>query len=276
LSDFNAEVEAGERFQFGENWGRFLSTLNDERINEAELSLKTMLNVDNLSGKKFLDIGSGSGLFSLAARRLGATVHSLDYDPQSVACTRTLKDQYFTDDNGWVIEQGSALDSEHIKQLGEFDIVYSWGVLHHTGDMWNALENATYPVVENGRLFVSIYNDQGWVSRWWKRVKKLYCSNKAGRYLVTGFYFTYWFIGGLVYDILKLNNPMKRYTDYYKERGMSRTHDWIDWLGGNPFEVAKPEEIFDFFKQRGFVLEKMKTCAGGLGCNEFIFDRKPK
>ena len=92
------EVARGERFEFGKNWGRFLAVLNDERISEAEASLKSMLKVEGLTGKSFLDIGSGSGLFSLAARRLGARVHSFDYDPQSVACTAELKRRYFEGD----------------------------------------------------------------------------------------------------------------------------------------------------------------------------------
>src|ERR1043165_6266518 len=123
-------AETKSRFQFGENWWRFLSVLNDERIAEAEKSLGEMLGVESLRGKSFLDIGSGSGLFSLAARRLGARVRSFDYDPQSVACAQELKRRYFADDADWMIEQGSVLDPDYIRRLGQFDIVYSWGVLH--------------------------------------------------------------------------------------------------------------------------------------------------
>ncbi len=136
VNTFEQEIKQGERFQFGENWQRFLLVLNDERITEAEKSLKQMLEVEDLQGKSFLDIGSGSGLFSLVARRLGAKVHSFDYDPKSVACTQELKRRYFPDDSSWRIEQGSVLNVNYLKSLGHFDIVYSWGVLHHTGDMW--------------------------------------------------------------------------------------------------------------------------------------------
>src|SRR5437667_10895072 len=127
------EIGRGERFEFGKNWSRFLALLDDVRIVRAEESLKQMLEVDNFEGQSFLDIGSGSGLFSLAARRLGARVHSLDYDPQSVVCTAELKQRYYPGDLEWVVEQGSALDADYLRSLGEFDIVYSWGVLHHTG-----------------------------------------------------------------------------------------------------------------------------------------------
>ena len=139
----------GERFEFGANWIQFLNVLNDERINLAEQSLLNMLGVSNLKGKRFLDISSGSGLFSLAARRLGATVHSFDYDPQSVACTVELKRRYYLNDPDWTVEQGSALDKDYLQTLRQWDIVYSWGVLHHTGAMWKALENVV-PLVRGG------------------------------------------------------------------------------------------------------------------------------
>ena len=133
------EVSSGQRFEFGRNWARFLETLNDERISRAEESLKTMLDMHDLTGLDFLDAGSGSGLFSLAARRLGARVYSFDYDPNSVNCTAELRRRYFKDDTLWRVEAGSVLDADYLARLGRFDIVYSWGVLHHTGAMWPAL-----------------------------------------------------------------------------------------------------------------------------------------
>lgn len=268
------EVMKGERFEFGANWARFLSVLDDERIEEAKRSLKTMLGVESLSGLTFLDIGSGSGLFSLAARMLGAKVHSFDYDPQSFACTVEMKRRYFADDNSWVVEQGSVLDKEYMARLGQFDVVYSWGVLHHTGSMWEALTNVSPLVKNGGKLFIAIYNDQGRASRWWKHVKNIYCSGLLGRFLVKSFYYPYFIFGGLALDLLERRNPVARYSEYKKRRGMSRLHDWVDWLGGNPFEVAKPEEIYDFYAAKNFHLCKLKTCAGGLGCNEFVFERK--
>ncbi|AFZ14317.1 Methyltransferase type 12 [Crinalium epipsammum PCC 9333] len=270
-STFEQEVKHGDRFRFGENWQRFLSVLNDERIGEAEKSLKQMLEIEDLHGKSFIDIGSGSGLFSLAARRLGAKVHSFDYDTQSVACTQELKQRYFPDDSNWTIEQGSALDTDYVKSLGQFDIVYSWGVLHHTGAMWKALENASLLVANKGLLFIAIYNDQGGKSKRWLRVKELYCSGIFGKTVVSSLFIPYWILGGLAVDVLKGKNPVTRYSEYKKSRGMSRVHDWFDWLGGLPFEVAKPEEIFNFYHVRRLELKKMTTCGGRLGCNQFVF-----
>ena len=136
------EIRSGERFGFGANWTRFLTVLDEARICDAENSLRRMLGVQTLRGRRFLDIGCGSGLFSLAARRLGAQVHSFDFDLQSVACAQELKRRYFPSDEMWQVEQGSILDRQFIDRLGFFDVVYSWGVLHHTGSMWVAIENA--------------------------------------------------------------------------------------------------------------------------------------
>jgi 2-polyprenyl-3-methyl-5-hydroxy-6-metoxy-1,4-benzoquinol methylase len=276
MSSHAIEIAHGARFEFGKNWSRFLVDLNERRIARAEESLQEMLEITDLRGKTFLDIGSGSGLFSLAARRLGARVHSFDYDPHSVACARVLRSRYFADDQEWTIEEGSALDEGYIKSLGTFDLVYSWGVLHHTGEMWRALENAQLPVKAGGKLFIAIYNDQGSKSRRWKWIKKTY--NEAPRFLKIPFALAVMapeemkaMLRSLV--LLKPSEYLHRWTRYDTNRGMSRWRDIIDWVGGYPYEVAKPEELFDFYRERGFTLTKMKCGGVGLGCNEFVFVR---
>ena len=190
-----AEVAQGQRFEFGKNWTWFLTTLTDAKVEQAVHSLQDMLGASDLKRTRFLDIGSGSGLFSLAARRLGARVHSLDYDPHSVACTRELRRRYFPEDPEWIVESGSALDEAYIRSLGAFDVVYSWGVLHHTGQMWTALANAAIPVAAGGKLFIAIYNDQGTPSRRWTKVKRTYNAlPKPLRFLVVwpSFCSLYW------------------------------------------------------------------------------------
>jgi 2-polyprenyl-6-hydroxyphenyl methylase/3-demethylubiquinone-9 3-methyltransferase len=165
----------GQHFEFGKNWQRFLKVLDEERIQEAEASLRKMLQVDNLLGKSFLDVGSGSGLFSLAAIRIGAkSVHSFDFDAKSVACTKELKHRFFSEADQWTIERGDVLDKNYLARLGAHDIVYSWGVLHHTGSLWQAIENVLMLVADEGKLFIAIYNDGGRKSRQWQRLKYLY------------------------------------------------------------------------------------------------------
>lgn len=267
------EVRTGERFEFGKNWTRFLEKLTAEQIAVAEQSLKKMCRVESLQGRSFLDIGSGSGLFSLAARRLGARVHSFDYDPYSVACGKELRRRYFPDDERWTIEEGSALNPAYLSKLGCFDIVYSWGVLHHTGAMWQALGNIAGCVAESGLLFISIYNDQGMSSRIWTAVKRTYNRTpRPLRFLISWPVFARMF---LIKDFILLR-PFHSIRTYGKDsRGMTAWRDVVDWVGGYPFEVARPEEIFDFCTQRGFQLRKLQTCYGSHGCNQYVFQRLP-
>jgi 2-polyprenyl-6-hydroxyphenyl methylase/3-demethylubiquinone-9 3-methyltransferase len=266
-----------KRFAFGANWLRFLQVIDEKRINEAEESLVGMLgDVSAIAGRRFLDIGSGSGLFSLAAARLGAAqVHSIDYDAQSVACTEELRRRFAPPGAAWSIERGDILDREHVARLGRWDVVYSWGVLHHTSRMWDAIGNAADLVADDGLLFIAIYNDQGWVSRFWTGVKRWYNGGLLGRVAVTSFFVPYWVVRGLLADAMRFRNPLHRYREYHSARGMSLFHDAIDWIGGFPFEVAKPEVVFRFLRERGFELRNLSTCGGGLGCNEFLFRRLP-
>ncbi|MCP4657362.1 MAG: class I SAM-dependent methyltransferase, partial [bacterium] len=202
------------------------------------------------------------------------TVRSFDDDPQSVACTRELKRRYCDNDARWTITKGSVLDEDFIATSGEFDIVYAWGVLHHTGQMWKALEIAAAPVGEDGCLFLMIYLDRGWLSVFWRAVKRFYCAGPLARAIVLALFIPYFMASGLVADILRLRNPVKRYTEYKKRRGMSRFHDWIDWLGGYPYEVAKPEEVIGFYKRRGLELVKHPGMERGYG--EYLFKRRAR
>ena len=271
---FEKEIKDGERFSFGKNWKNFLSSLNEQRIQEAEKSLRIMLDVEDLNGKSFVDIGCGSGLFSLAAKRLGATVHSFDYDENSVNCAKFLKKNYFPDDKNWKIECGSALDEQYLQSLGQFDFVYSWGVLHHTGQMWNALDAIYRLTKNNGKLFIAIYNDQGRNSKLWLKIKKMYCTAPSPvKKLILALCMIRLWGPRTVIDTLK-GNPVKTWNEYKKHRGMNPYYDVVDWVGGYPFEVAKPEEIFEFCKDKGFQLDKLRTCAGGIGCNEFVFVKR--
>ncbi|MEA2126196.1 MAG: hypothetical protein QOI80_2978 [Solirubrobacteraceae bacterium] len=264
-----------DRFAFGENWRAFLGVLDEERIQEAERSLCDFLGTDSLAGKRFLDVGSGSGLFSLAAYRLGAeAVHSLDYDPSSVGCTQELRRRY-GDADRWTIERGDALDAEYMGSLGTWDVVYSWGVLHHTGALWKALANVAPLVAPGGQLYIAIYNDQGFRSDQWTRIKRGYNA------LPTALRKPYTAAVMAPIELAKVavyaaRGDVRTYVDswrtYKRSRGMSRWHDMIDWVGGYPFEVAGPDAIFHFYTERGFRLERLWTTSSS-GCNQFVFRR---
>ncbi len=262
------------RFRFGRNWLRYASTLREDHIRRAERLVRDLLEVASLDGRRFLDVGSGSGIFSLAARRLGAVVHSFDVDEESVECTRALKLKYAPDDPAWTVERGSVLDDDYLGALGTFDVVYSWGVLHHTGDLWAAMDNVAGLVGPGGRLCVAVYNDQGWASRLWRMVKLVYnVLPPRLRFVVFWPAFVRLWAPTLVRDALH-GDPLKSWRMRARERGMSPGVDARDWVGGYPFAVATPAGVIDFCRARGFGLVRLVPRAG-IGCNEFVFERRP-
>ena len=270
------EVRAGQRFRFGRNWTRFLRHLNDARIAEAESHLKEFLGEESLAGKTFLDIGSGSGLSSLAARRLGAIVTSFDFDTQSVACTKELRRRFLPGDKSWTVEQGSILDEGYLSRLGQFDVVYSWGVLHHTGAMWRAMDNVKPLVRPGGLLFIAIYNDCGELSRWWHQRKRRY--NALPSALRPLYVIYIWAPMELRLLLSHLRGgALKTYigelTSASSRRGMSRIYDIIDWVGGYPYEYATVKAITDFYRDDGFETIKVRENSS-YGCHQLVFSRR--
>ena len=261
-----AEIRAGERFAFGANWRRFLRNVDEQTIEEARVGLMSLLPMANLQGRRFLDAGCGSGLSSLAAHREGAEVLSFDFDQESVACSRLLRARFAPDPESWQIESGSVLDDEFLHDLGEFDVVYSWGVLHHTGQMWRAIDSVKELVGSEGYLYIALYNDQSGLSRYWHWVKRTYNRGLLFRWLMTLVHLPYLILGPLIVRTLTGRLRLRR--------GMSLWWDMHDWLGGLPFEVASPSEVTKFLKAREFKLIASSTVGRRHGCNEFVFQRQ--
>lgn len=263
-----------KHFSFGKNWKKYLQKVTPQRIVAAKLSLVDFYNgYIELQGKSFLDIGSGSGLFSLAAFQLGAKpITSVDADINSVEATRSTHER-FGGAPSWTIRQGSILNQDFIRELGTFDNVYSWGVLHHTGEMWNAIENTAKLVAPGGSLYIAIYNErQGFQnSKYWYGVKRKYNTlSSFGKRILEIFFFS-------ELCLLAIGKLLKRgpraVTKYQTPRGMNVYYDLIDWLGGYPYEYSLPKPIINFLKTRGFHLVNLRTVGNNIGCNEFLFVR---
>ncbi|MGH9376682.1 MAG: class I SAM-dependent methyltransferase [Terriglobia bacterium] len=261
-------------FSFGRNWQDFVERrLNPEREQIATDSLKEFMEVEDLRGRSFLDIGCGSGLFSLGAYRLGArAITSIDVDPFSVRCCEELRRRAGEPPN-WEIHEGSILDTAFLGSIPKADVVYAWGSLHHTGDMWQAIRNAASMVEKNGLFYLSIYNKvpgrMG--SELWLHVKRLYNrSPRSGKRLMEFAHFG----RHVVRKLASFENPRTLFTRYAADRGMDYWTDIRDWLGGYPYEFASTGEMFRFCtRELGFDLVNLHSTST-LGTNEFLFRRR--
>lgn len=263
------------RFGFGKNWKSYSKVLTPERIAIARGDIARSLGIGDFSGLRVLDIGSGSGLSSLAFLQMGADVTAFDYDGDSVECTESILKSEAPSGSEWRVMQGSVLDREFMASLGKFDVVYSWGVLHHTGAIWNAMDLAADAVADNGVLLIALYNDQGMVSALWKCVKWIYCSSRAGRILVKAYFYPLFFAYSLLHDLKNMCSPGTHMRTYSRNRGMSILHDWDDWLGGYPFDVASHAEVASWAGLKKLSLRVTRNTRG-LGCNEFVLRKDVK
>jgi 2-polyprenyl-3-methyl-5-hydroxy-6-metoxy-1,4-benzoquinol methylase len=263
------------RFEFGKNWQGYAKGVRHGEIDSAVAGLRELVGFSTLAGRRMLDIGSGSGLSSVAALRLGASVVAFDFDEQSVQCTRELVGRFGASDCEFSLSRGSTLDHEFMSSLGTFDIVYSWGVLHHTGDMWTAIDLAARAVAPGGTFALAIYNDQGKRSEWWTRIKRAY---NAGGPVVRGALLAgsaaLMFSEKVFEHARHTGNPAAALLKLREtRRGMSRWYDLVDWVGGYPFEVASPLQVDEFLRQRGFEKRYERLVGNNVGCNEYRFVR---
>ena len=253
-------------FSFGENWRDYLTTVTPSDIQTARRDIEHWLGAGTVAGRNVLDIGSGSGIHSLAFHLLGArSVLSLDRDPHSVEATRTLWRQAGAPQN-WTVLSGSVLDEPFIRSLGQFAIVYSWGVLHHTGAMWQAIENSFQCVVPGGRIWIALYAKGPRFEQHLALKRKYNSASRFGRRWMVGKMIGRRMLGRL----RRGQNPLA--WNQKKIRGMNVYHDIIDWLGGLPYEVANEDEVVRFARDRGFLLERIQVKQDG-GCSIYVLSK---
>ena len=265
-------LELDSHFSFGENWSHYAEKIDEARIEEAEKSLTRLVGREAIEGKTFLDIGCGSGLFSLAAVRLGARkLLAVDLDPKSVETTRKTLSRYAVGKN-WDVQNISVFNLDPEK-LGVFDVVYSWGVLHHTGAMYQAITKASTMVGPNGMISLALYAKTPFCGLW-RIEKRIYSrSPKWVQKMIEAVYLT------LVRLRLALKGEsyQKRKEQYWEQRGMDMYYDTRDWLGGYPYESISPEEAKTFMRGLGFdqIRSFTEPCIGllGTGCDEYSFTR---
>jgi 2-polyprenyl-6-hydroxyphenyl methylase/3-demethylubiquinone-9 3-methyltransferase len=254
-------------FSFGKNWKKYLAGLDESNVRDAMNNFCNFTQLSDLKGESFIDLGCGSGLNSLVAYRLGAkTIVSVDVDQHSVECAKELRDRMAPDAQSWRVLQGSVLDADFLKKLGQFSYVYCWGVVHHTGAMWRALENIIQCVQPSGKLHVAIYNEHKNSAKW-LQIKRLCNKYPTTIFPLLKLALATYVCGHLVYEG---QSPIRYLREYNKNRGMKFWRDIEDWLGGLPYEYCKPDQAIDFLSQQGFALVRLKATTF-IGCNEFLF-----
>ena len=260
-------------FKFGENWQSFARGVDESRINDAIEGLSRLISPDEIFGKHFFDIGCGSGLSMLAALRMGASsVNGIDIDPKSVQAAQALLSKHAAG-RSWSVEVRSVFELGRGKEQN-YDIVHSWGVLHHTGDMWEAIDRATGLVAVGGTLVIAIYRKKLLCSAW-RLEKRFYARSPSWiQAIIRGAYKTLFFIRLL----LSGRSPWDHMRSYH-DRGMSWHHDVHDWLGGFPYESAHPAQVEEFLSHRGFSLahrgarNPYRLGIFGTACDEFVAHR---
>jgi 2-polyprenyl-6-hydroxyphenyl methylase/3-demethylubiquinone-9 3-methyltransferase len=273
--------ELSSHFEFGRNWSSYAGLIDDGKVAEAVRGLERLGGPGGLVGKTFLDIGCGSGLHSLSALRLGASrVMAVDLDPHSVATAKQVLGRWAAETpgapaNSWEVREQSvfALDS---RELGQFDVVYAWGSLHHTGDMYKAWRSAAGMVAPGGLLIVALYR-KTWLCPLWKIEKWCYTHSPAWvQRALRACYVT-----AMRLAFLLVGRDFKKYRAEYGQsfRGMDYDHDVHDWMGGYPYESVSPRQAdkfragLGFEPVRTFALNRTPVGIFGSGNDEYVWRR---
>ena len=271
-SNKEAGLKSGEQisFSFGLNWRKFIDNLSENQLKAAEEDFIDFTGFTRLDGHVFLDAGCGSGLSSLVAIQMGANkVISIDIDPHSIESTMALKERYGKNDPSWEMYQCSLLDEHALRAFPPSTFVYAWGSVHHTGEMWKAVDNLINCVTPGGLLLLAIYNEGKYAGQW-LIIKRMY--NKSPWFLKKILLLSYHFYAFLRM-LLKFENPVRYVREYRQPRGMNYFRNVEDWLGGLPYEYASVETVTGYVCDKGFDLVGLRRSVSH-GCNEFLFKKK--
>jgi SAM-dependent methyltransferase len=266
-------MEITMQFDFGKNWKEFsIHALSDRKVEQARHAFAELLDAD-LKGVSFLDIGFGQGLSLLLATERGANTVGCDINHTCKEVLGANQQRFFSalSDRNIPCFVGSILDRTVVDELatktpdGTYDVVHSWGVLHHTGNMTKAIEHAASLVAKDGLFVLALYN-RHWTSSAWLLIKWLYC--KSPEWLQRIFI-------GILYPVIWLakfivtgKNPMRQ------QRGMDFMYNVKDWVGGYPYEYESIPETNRRMSALGFELVKVIPAEVPTGCNEFVFRRR--
>ena len=275
MKKFNNQKNKQIVFDFGENWKNYsYNAISKQKIKEAKKDFKKLFNKIDLKGKTFIDIGFGQGLSLLIAQQLEAKPVGCEINRRCLRALLINQKKFFKKAEKIPVVIGSILDQKTIQKLkkinlkkkdSKFQIVHSWGVLHHSGKMWKAINNAVSLVTENGYLAISIYNKH-WSSPFWHKVKYFYnISPRLIRRLLIFIFYWIIFIGKF---IITGEDPFKL------KRGMDYYFNIIDWVGGYPYEYASIKEVKKYIELKGFRTIKVIPAQMPTGCNEFVFIKK--
>jgi 2-polyprenyl-6-hydroxyphenyl methylase/3-demethylubiquinone-9 3-methyltransferase len=263
------------KFDFGENWSDFSShALTADKIRQAQRDFAGFMARAgaDISGKSFLDVGFGQGLSLLSAKCAGTVPVGCDINPKCAQVLERNRSHFRGIGSEPIpVVVGSILEKDILEKLRTlssgrdgFDIVHSWGVLHHTGRMWQAIDNAASLVRPGGMLFLALYN-RHWTSPAWTVIKRLYVQLPS--FLQSGL------VAVLYPVILAAKWAVTRQNPMIMDRGMDFYYNVVDWVGGYPYEYASREEVIRYLVARKFELRHTSPSVVPTGCNEFAFIR---